>query len=711
MNLYLFISCPKGLEYLLETEVRQIGLKVTRVSPQGVFGEGNLTTAYNLCIWSRLANRVQVILFNGQAHNQETIYQLCNEFHWQTVFAPTKTFAVEFHGESPQIRNSMFGGQVVKDGVVDHFRKLTGIRPTIAREEPQIRLHAFLKNDELTVSFDLTGYSMHQRGYRTQAGGAPIKENVAAAILFRAEWPKIAASGGALYDPFCGSGTIVIEAALMAAHIAPGLLRDDQSVHHWAQHQEGLWEKLRTEALQQVKPLSTILHGSDDDPKVITMANANAARAGVAKLVQFNHAALGNCTAPKSQGLLISNPPYGERLGDATQLIPTYQQLGQVLHSNFQGWSAAVITNNSTLARAIGLRSGKQYSVYNGALDCKLYCFHIDEANKLKSTATPEHLSSSAQMFANRLQKNVNHLKKWAKRHQISCYRIYDADLPEYAYAIDVYNHHAVLQEYAPPASIPAEKAAQRSLEVIQAVPIVLDIPAENIVIKTRKQQKGTKQYEKMDQTKHTLIVQEGNARLKVNLYDYLDTGLFLDHRPLRLKFETLSPETRFLNCFCYTASASVHAAIAGAWTTNIDLSNTYLDWAQENFKLNSLDLSKHQFIQHDCMDWFRRTKDRFDVIFLDPPSFSNSKRMADTLDIQRDHEQLIRAAMHLLNPNGQLYFSTNFRQFKLSKHIGELYQVKDISAETLDEDFKRNKRIHQCFLITNCTLNKTTGT
>ncbi len=699
MNLYLFISCPKGLEYLLETEVRQIGLNVTRVSPQGVFGEGSLTVAYNLCLWSRLANRVQVILFNGQAHNQETIYQLCNQFHWQTVFAPTKTFAVEFHGESSQIRNSMFGAQVVKDGIVDHFRKLTGSRPEVSREEPQIRLHAFLKNDDLTVSFDLTGYSMHQRGYRTQAGGAPIKENVAAAILYRAEWLKIAAAGGALCDPFCGSGTIVIEAALMAAHIAPGLLRDDQSIHHWAQHQDALWKKLRTEALQQVKPLPVMLHGSDDDPKAVAMANANAMRAGVAKLVQFNHVGLSDCSTQEAHGLLITNPPYGERLGEATQLIPTYQQLGQVLHSHFRGWNAAVITNNSTLARAIGLRSGKQYSVYNGALECKLYCFHLDETNRLKNAA-PEHLSPAVQMFANRLQKNVSHLKKWAKRHQISCYRIYDADLPEYAFAIDVYNHYAVLQEYAPPASIPAEKAAQRSLEVIQAVPIVLDIPADNIVIKTRKQQKGTNQYEKVDQTRHTLIVQEGKARLKVNLYDYLDTGLFLDHRLLRLKFETLPPETRFLNCFCYTASASVHAAIAGAWTTNIDLSNTYLDWAQENFKLNALDLSKHQFIQLDCMDWLRRTKDRFDVIFLDPPSFSNSKRMADTLDIQRDHEQLIQAAMHLLNPNGELYFSTNFRQFKLSKHIGELYQVQDISTETIDEDFKRNKRIHQCFLI-----------
>lgn len=701
MNLYLFVSCPKGLEYLLETEVQQIGLKVTRVSPQGVFGEGSITVAYNLCIWSRLANRVQVILFNGQAHNQETVYQLCHQFHWQTVFSPSKTLAIEFHGQSPHIRNSMFGAQIVKDAIVDYFRKLTGQRPTIDRGEPQIRLHAFLKNDEFTVSFDLTGYSMHQRGYRTQAGSAPIKENVAAAMLLRAQWPMIAEQGGALYDPFCGSGTLVIEAALMAAHIAPGLLRDDQSLHHWAQHQSSLWEKLRQNALQQVKPLNVILEGSDCDPKAIAMANHNATLAGVAKLVKFSAIELNACPTPaSSNGLVISNPPYGERLGDPTQLIPVYQQLGQVLHTHFQGWNAAIITDNPVLSRAIGLRSSKQYVIYNGALACKLYCFQMDQSNRLKS-AGKESLTPAAQMFANRLQKNMNHLKKWANRHQISCYRLYDADLPEYAYAIDLYNQHAVLQEYAPPASIPADKATQRSLEVLQAVPIVLGIPADNLVVKTRKQQKGKAQYEKMNQTRQTMTVQEGKARLLVNLYDYLDTGLFLDHRLLRRKFSTLPTETRFLNCFCYTASASVHAAIAGAWTTNVDLSKTYLDWAQENFTLNQLDLEKHQFIQMDCLDWLKRARDRFDVIFLDPPSFSNSKRMSETLDIQRDHETLIKSAMRLLNPNGKLYFSTNFRQFKLSKEIEELFHVVDITAETIDEDFKRDQRIHLCFLIT----------
>ena len=259
MNYSLFVSCPRGLEYLLEAEVKALGLAVTRVSPQGVYGEASLTVIYQLCLWSRIANRVQLILFSGYGSTEQALHQLFTDFHCQSVFSPDKTLEIEFHGSSEHIRNTMFGGQVVKDGVVDHFRRLKGERPSIDKEKPQILIHAYLKNDEITVSFDLTGYSLHQRGYRTQSGKAPIKENVAAALLIRAKWPELAAQGYTLHDPFCGSGTLVIEAAMMATHVAPGLLRQDQSLQYWAQHQESLWEKLRSEALQQVKPFPLTL--------------------------------------------------------------------------------------------------------------------------------------------------------------------------------------------------------------------------------------------------------------------------------------------------------------------------------------------------------------------------------------------------------------------------------------------------------------------
>ncbi|KTC92228.1 bifunctional 23S rRNA (guanine(2069)-N(7))-methyltransferase RlmK/23S rRNA (guanine(2445)-N(2))-methyltransferase RlmL [Legionella cincinnatiensis] len=699
MKYSLFISCPKGLEYLLEEELKALGLSVTRVSPQGVYGEASLLTVYKLCLWSRIANRVQLILFSGYAGNEQSLHQLCTQFHWQTVFSQDKTIAIEFHGTSEHIRNTMFGAQVVKDGIVDHFRRLNRSRPSVDKETPQILIHAYLKNDVITVSFDLTGYSLHQRGYRSKAGTAPLKENVAAALLMRVKWPELAAKGYALHDPFCGSGTLVIEAAMMAAHIAPGLLRQDQSLQYWAQHQASLWEKLRVEALQQVKILSSPLLGTDVDHKIIAVARTNAERAGVAPLVHFKAQTLNEINPTTKTGIVVCNPPYGERLSDASHLVPLYQQFGKILHERYQGWQAGVLTSNPLLAKALGLRAHKQYTLYNGALECKLYYLNINVANELKG-AMGNVVSEHAQMLLNRLEKNYRHLQKWARKNNISCYRVYDADLPEYAYAIDLYNDYAVLQEYAAPASVSVSKAEKRSLEVMQVVPKALGLTPEKLVIKQRKQQKGNAQYQKLNHSRKNMVVTEGQAKLLVNLYDYLDTGLFLDHRLLRLSFAKLSPGTRFLNCFCYTASASIHAALAGALTTNVDLSHTYLRWAEENFKLNHLDLSKHQFVQFDCREWMKVTRERFDVIFLDPPSFSNSKRMSDVLDIQRDHVSLINAAMRLLNPDGVLYFSTNLRQFKLDHTLVEKYSIQDISAQTIDQDFKRNQKIHYCFKI-----------
>jgi 23S rRNA (guanine2445-N2)-methyltransferase / 23S rRNA (guanine2069-N7)-methyltransferase len=699
MNFSLFVSCPKGLEYLLEDELTALGFDVARVSPQGVYGKADLALIYRLCLWSRLANRVQVILFSGEVLNQKTLYTLCHQFSWEAVFSADKTLGIEFHGESPEIRNSMFGAQLVKDAIVDRFRECSGERPTIDRDKPQVKLHAHLKHDTLTVSFDVTGYSMHQRGYRLEAGVAPLKENSAASMLVRAKWPSLMVAGASLHDPFCGSGTLVIEAAMMAANLAPGLLRHDHAVQYWLNHDPLLWEEARDEALKAVRLPVSLITGSDSDPAMIELAQANAARAGVAHWVTFSCQPLEACRPASPTGLLIGNPPYGERLSDVTSLIPLYQQIGKTLHDEYQGWMAAIVTSNVMLAKTMSLRAAKQYTFYNGALACKLYCITLDAENQLRSYE-PGRLSASAQMFVNRLKKNHAHLKKWANRHQITCYRVYDADLPEYAFAIDLYNDYVVVQEYSAPSTIDAHKAEQRRLDVIQATPVALGVPAEHLVVKQRQSQKGANQYQRMNHVGRTVEVSEGLARLSLNLYDYLDTGLFLDHRPLRLRFGTLAKNTRFLNCFCYTATASVHAALAGALTTNVDLSNTYLSWAEDNFRLNHLDVSRHQFIKYDCLDWLKVTTDQFDVIFLDPPSFSNSKSMTETLDVQRDHEVLIHAAMRLLKPKGILYFSTNFRSFKMSPALSVTYSVRDITVDTIDVDFKRNPKIHHCFML-----------
>lgn len=690
----IFVSCPKGLEYLLEDELKAMGFSVSRVSPQGVYGDADLAMIYKICLWSRIAGRVQVILFTGKADNEKALYQLCRTYAWDTIFPLDKTFSIQFHGSSDIFRHTLFGSQVIKDAIVDVFREKTGERPIVSRERPDILLHAHLKKDQMTLSLDMTGYSLHQRGYRLNAGDAPLKEHVAAALLTRAKIKQ----QKALQDPCCGSGTLVIEAAMMAAEIAPGLLREDQAFQHWLGHDEFLWQQARKEAKAQAKTPSMKFLGSDQDPSLIHYAKENAARAGVSDDIQWEVKDLSEVRPIAEEGLVVMNPPYGERLGEEDALIPLYQSIGRCLHTYFKGWSATILTSKPVLAKALGLRSHKQYSLYNGSLLCKLYCFDLNQNNTLGRTAVP--ISEGAQMFMNRLKKNSEHLEKWAKREFITCYRLYDADLPEYAFAIDRYGDHIVLQEYRAPNSIDPAIAAKRKKEVIAAIPVVLNIPHQNLVVKERKQQKGSSQYEKLNAVWSRMIVTEGQAKFYLNLHDYLDTGLFLDHRPLRLSFANLPKGTRFLNCFCYTATASIHAAIAGAVTTNVDLSNTYLKWAEDNFKLNGLESSRHQFVQADCIEWLKSSKDKFDVIFLDPPSFSNSKRMKDVLDIQRDHVMLINLARRLLNEGGILYFSTNLRYFKLDPDLVNDENIHNITSKTIDLDFKRNQRIHHCFEI-----------
>lgn len=702
MTYEVLVTCPKGLEYLLEEELRPWGLAQVKVSPQGVSGLASLETIYQISLWSRIANRVLLHLFTSPASDPQSLHHIARQFSWHTIFSPLSTVSIHFQGQSDTIRNSMFGAQVLKDGLVDYCRDHGLDRPNIDRDRPDIQLRAYLKHHSIEVYLDLVGYSLHQRGYRLAAGEAPLKETVAAGLLLRAKWPSLSQEGYGFYDPCCGSGTLVIEAAMMATHRAPGLLRHDQALVNWLGHDPQLWQACRKKAAQQQIDLPIQFYGSDIDPRAIRKAEENAQRAGVDTCTQWTVQALDpkHMRAQYQKGLVLCNPPYGERLGEEEQLLLLYTQLGEVLQRGFTNWQAGVLTSSTRLAKAIGLRSHKQYRFYNGPLAVQLFCFNLNAENRLQSDAPPKPWSEGATMFANRLRKNLKHLRSWAQRQQITCYRIYDADLPEYAYAIDLYQDHVVLQEYAPPASIDADKAETRRQEVMMVVPEILQMSPKQMVLKQRIRQRGTAQYEKLSERQQWMTVQEGGARLRVNLHDYLDTGLFLDHRLLRASFAKLKPGMRFLNCFCYTASASVHAALAGALTTNVDMSQTYLNWAQENFRLNNIDLNKHQFVHYDCMEWLQIAGDKYDVIFLDPPSFSNSKRMQQTLDIARDHEQLIRACMNLLTPNGVLYFSTNLRRFQLSPAIAQTYLVKDMTSETIDIDFKRNAKIHQCFKL-----------
>ena len=381
-----------------------------------------------------------------------------------------------------------------------------------------------------------------------------------------------------------------------------------------------------------------------------------------------------------------------------------------------------MIIGNPELGFRLGIRSQKPITLFNGALECKLLRFTIEEKAFFEPKAKSqqeriEHISrraqsgqvdSQAEMFANRLRKNMKKLTKWAKQNQVHCYRLYDADLPEYAVAVDVYQGEQTwvnVQEYESPKTIDPAKANQRLAGIMAEIPKVLEIPAEQVFLKIRRKQKSTDQYEKQGDSRRFHVVEEGGCKFWVNFEDYLDTGLFLDHRPLRLLIQQQAKGKRFLNLFAYTGSATVHAAIGGAASSvTVDMSNTYLDWARRNFVLNDI-RGDHKLVRANCAQWLveqadAKPKPQFDLIFLDPPTFSNSKKMDEAFDIQKDHVPLIRNAAALLGPGGNLYFSTNFRRFKMDKEALSDWVIEDISAKMIPEDFARDAKIHYCWRI-----------
>ncbi len=699
-----FATCPSGFSDLLEQELVACGAEIRARTATGIGFSGTLEVAYRACLWSRVANRVLLKLGEFPADHGDSLYAGARCIDWRDVIAEGQTFAVEFTSRASGLTHTLFGAQRVKDAIVDQWRDAGRARPDVDVRNRDVPIHVHVEHDVATAYFDLVGESLHRRGYRTHGGTAPLKENLAAGLLLRAGWPAIAADGGALVDPMCGSGTFLIEGLLMAADVAPGLDRAF-AFERWQHHDAPLAHALAAEAHERkvaglarfVAPVT----GSDSDPRAVAQARGNVDHAGFAGRIAISERTLSAVSAPAARGLVIANPPYGERL--EADLPALYTEIGELLKSQFQGWRAAIVAPDAELGFRIGLRVKKKNKARNGPLEVVLLTYDVLPSRMLKPRAHDPGIDA----FINRLRKNAQHLKRWAGREGITCYRLYDADLPDYAFAIDRYEGdrvHLHVQEYAPPAQVDEKRAAHRRESLLAVLPAAMGVDAADVQLKTRMKQRGRSQYVRQDDSDEFFEVQEGGCRLLVNLRDYLDTGLFLDHRPLRMRIQAESSGKRFLNLFAYTASATVHAVRGGAISsTSVDLSNTYLDWARRNLVLNGVDLERHRLARADCRDWLAlaaKRKLEFDLILLDPPSFSNSKGRAGEFVVQRDHAALIRDCCAVLANDGALYFSTNLRKFRLDRAALTSLAIDDISASTIDEDFKRNPQIHTCFRI-----------
>ena len=701
-----YASTPRALEPILEAELRAFGAQDVEPGFGGVSFRGSLEVGYRLCLWSRVASRVLLALSSFETGSMEQLYDAVGAIDWSQHLTSDETILVEttVTAAAPEI-NSHFAALRVKDAVVDQFRSRTGARPSVAREEPDLCLHVFIDRKTTRVSLNLAGDSLHRRGYRIAGVAAPLKENLAAGLLELADFSNRWRTTPAFLDPMCGSGTFPIEAALMAADVAPGLLRGYFGFLAWRRHDAALWSHLVDEARQRDRRETAppqIIVGYDADPRAVQAATDNARKAGLSDWVRFENRELDDWTAPDGgPGLLIANPPYGHRLGQAESLQPLYRSIGLKLKSSFPEWDVFLLSGDRSLDTAVGMRPKKRMVVFNGPIECRFLFFPILPAREARPPKVGDR--DVAVEFANRLRKRYKHLSKWAMRKAVSCFRLYDADLPQYAFAADKYEDWVHVQEYEPPKSVPAHVAQMRLNAAISVMSEILGVDRSAVFVKRRQRQRGSAQYEKLAREGELREVREGGHRFLVNFTDYLDTGLFLDHRKTRAKLAELAKGRRFLNLFGYTGSAAVYAAKGGALrTVTVDMSQPYLTWAGKNFALNGLDEDENELVHADCLEWLDTAKARYGVIFLDPPTFSNSKRMQRTLDIQRDHVGLIQKTAKLLEPNGVLVFATNHRRFRLDSDGLTGLEVEEITERTLPEDFKRSRAGHRCWLIRN---------
>ncbi|MBZ5640065.1 MAG: bifunctional 23S rRNA (guanine(2069)-N(7))-methyltransferase RlmK/23S rRNA (guanine(2445)-N(2))-methyltransferase RlmL [Acidobacteriia bacterium] len=701
MALRFFATASRGTERVLADELGEIGIRAIEERRGGVAFGDTLEDAYRACLWSRVASRVLLPLTVFEVDGAEALYQGVHAVDWIDHVGPERTMAVDVAGGDSPAGPPHFVALKTKDAVVDRVREAEGARPDVDTARPDLRVNVHLAGARVTVSLDLAGGSLHHRGIDRAGAAAPLKENLAAALLRIAGWPALSALAPML-DPLCGSGTILIEAAWMALDVAPGLERERIGAEGWRGHDSALWDRLRAEARDRREAgrgRAVRIAGSDASRTAVKTARENLERAGVARHVRVELEDLRRAEAPwPDPGLVVTNPPYGARLGEAGELGPLYELLGDVLKRRFPGWTAWVLSGNPALAKRIGLKPASRHILHNGPIECRLLELPI-AGPPVSGERGPawRKPSEEAGALARKLVKNRRDLAPWAERLGLTCYRLYDTDMPEYNLAIDWYDGAVRVEEYAPPRKVPVEAAERRLRDALLVVPEALGVDSADVVLRVRRRRVPGEQHERRDDRGRFREVREGDLRFLVNLTDYLDTGLFLDDRLLRRRVRERAAGRDFLNLFAYTCAATVAAAAGGArTTTSVDLSNVYLAWGRRNLALNGLEAPRHRFVRADVVRWLAAggERHRYDLILVAPPTHSRSKGMAAEFDVQRDHATLIARSARRLAPGGEMLFSTNLRGFVLDEAGIPEVAAREITEEMTPPDFARRPRL-----------------
>ncbi len=716
-----------GLEWVLAKELESLGAVNLRVgrrtiefsAPEG--GERELL--YRTVLECRTAIRVLEPLGRFRVDSPESLYAAMQEVDWTEQLKVADTLRVDAAIHDTFLTHSLYAAQVVKDAVVDQLRTPAGKRPGVSLRGATLRLALHLVGNVATIYRDAAGRSLHQRGWRTGEVEAPLSEVLAAGILALAGWWQPGeerhgsdgvTTGELVLDPMCGSGTLVIEAATIAAGMAPGLWRARRKGHgffRFRDYDRALADRLVAALEGRVRPTQSGFHASDLDPEAVAAARSCAVSAGVADAITLEQKHFEEVVPPPGHGFIVMNPPYGERL-PLPRAAAILRRLGDWLVARCGGWRAAILTADTPATKHFGLRTTARVPLMNGPIACKLLEVEIRERSQAvqspsaETPARPVKRAVGDQIgdFRRRLAKRFKHLSKWARRQNIEAFRVYDRDIPEIPLAIDWYAGWLHAAEYDRPherSEIEHDVWLDRMME---AAASELGVAPGRSFLKARRRQRGTSQYEKVGEQKDMLTVREGDLSFEVNLSDYLDTGLFLDHRTTRSLVRAEASGKRMLNLFCYTGAFSVYAAAGGAKeTVSVDLSNTYLDWTRTNLAKNGFtDAGRHRTVRDEARAFLlhraRRGESPFDLVVVDPPTFSRSAKSDVPWDIERNHAELLGLVADNLAPDGVVYFSTNFRRFHLdTESLPARYAIREVTARTIPEDF-RDRRPHRAW-------------
>ena len=735
-----FATCPAGFEHLLASELRDMGIARIRPLKGQVAWEGALSDAYRACLWSRLASRIIAVLARGEAKDADQLYDTVSQVPWEDHLPEWATFAIDAHGTNDNLRNTQFVALRAKDALVDRMHARAGRQPIADVHSADLRVVVRISRTRAVVGIDLSGEPLFRRDDAPRHEGrgqlSPLRPDYAAALLATGGWPEMCRKDSpVILLPYAGNGTLAVEAAGMAMAQAPGLLRHRWGFQGWACHDPGVWDELRDEALQSQAIAHDLRLILSDTRRGYEVANRHALRASGIEVEPEFREGLSDLQG-SSPMLLACDLSWVGAQGLAVQ-TSVLARLGQAAASLPASSRAAVLALDGQSDRVLGA-ADETTRLYLGRDEACLrrYDAPTDQMAHISlpsSDEVPVLLPTSSQ-FAARLAKVWRQRRKWARREDVSCYRIYDADLPDYAVSIDLFEGSQTpgrwlqIYEYAAPRGIDAELAQARLMDVMAIAPQVLDVRPQDTFVRVRTKARGGSQYaEEARQTPDVRpnrnrpgrvalppgahLVDEGGLTFEVNFSTRLDCGIFLDHRDTRSMLREMAKQTkgskRFLNLFAYTGTGTCYAADGGMrHTTTVDLSRPSLDWARRNMARNGFDGPEHEYVQADVIAWVseqRRTRNRWDLVFCDVPTFSNSSRMRKaSFDVQRDHAELLIGVSRLLTRDGTCVFSCNLRNFRLDEEALSKagVQAQDITSDTIPDDFSRNPRIHHCYLV-----------